>query len=733
MRGGRERCGEERPARALRGAAFLALATLPAWPLLPRAADLTGRADLTAAQDEAVSSSSEYLRQVYTLDYRRQVSLPISFRLGLRYQDDRGSSVAGVEESRIRSRVLAPTASLDYRLESFGLLLSYRLNDEERIDPDTGATLARSIERWAGSVRAQVVEGGDVALAADRLGFSSATRRTIDDRVGLTFRYTTPAFRLQNENRIQRFEDDRTGFTRISMGPRITAAYSRSFGNGWALAAQYLVDYFRTEQEARSSVPVTIPTEILLAGGLYVLDDLPLDTDPMTPEPRLVDRGFDASAGVSLGPVPGTSFHNLAVDLGRVLSADELRVHVRSATGAPVPFGGPVSFAAYSSQDGLRWAAADGPATSFDPDLSAYVVTFAPVAARFFKVVSFGVNTVDTLVTELQCFVHETFQPDETLVSSAVRQGLGLVLSAKPWPRVSLGYSGQLNADALSPYRGERTWSTDTSNALHAQLGPFGPYRLEARQTHTWARQPRGFSQSSLASAALARFQPIARLELGLDARRTEDRVERELPTRLSIRSVTWAASLESRVALYESLSLSASAGVNRQSLAGGGTTDYLIGGLRAEARLRRDLDLRLDVTAQRVFSRRGDTSAQLAFPLLRVTGYELYVAEATYRPSAQLSLMARAGYAVSGATDGIVQVYRASWLPFPGGAVQLAFDYGEEIDPLTGQSFRRASASPRWDVNRHAVLQLSYNMVRGSGALPVRQESVYVTLTLKT
>ncbi len=709
-----------------------ALVLLAACPLAAGATDLTGRADLTGARDDSTGASSEYLRQVYTLDYRRQVTQPFSYRFGLRVQDDRGSSTGAELSGRFESRILAPSASLDYRLPSFGLLLSYRLNDERRLDPRGAEPLDRSIERIAGTVRGQVLDRGDLALAADRLAYASDAVSTTDDRIGLTFRYTTPSFRISNENRIQRFEDARTGFTRISMGPRISSSYTRTFGQGWVLSAQYVLDYFRTEQEARSLSPVTIATEIPVEGGLHALDDLPLDGDPMTPEPRLVDRSFDASAGVSLGP-SGASFHNLAVDLGRVLTAEELRVHVRGGTGAPVPFGGPVTFAAYASQDGLRWAPAGGTTTTFDRDLSAYVVAFAPLGARYFKVVSFGVNGVETVVTELQCFVRETFRPEETLVSSAVRQGLGLVVGARPWPRVSLGFSGQVNADALSPYRGRRSWSTDTSNSLQARLGPYGPHRFEARQSHTWSRRQGGSSQSSLASTVLARYQPIPRLEAGLSARFTEDRAARETPAPVSTRSLTFGGSLEGRAAPWETLSVSAQAGMNRQSLDGGGTTDYLVGGLHGEARPWRDVDVRADATLQRILSRRGDTAAHAAFPILRVVGYELYAGEATYRPSPQLSVSARLGWARSDSAEGLVQVYRTSWLPFPGGTVQLGLDHGEEIDPLSGQSYRRTAANARWDLNRHALLQLSYNAFRGAGALPVRQESLYLTLTLRT
>lgn len=692
-----------------------------------RAGDFSGRADLTYAQDDAAVASSDYLRQVYFLDYRRQFSPVISYRLSLRYQDDRGTTVGPDTRTRLRTRVLAPTGSLDYRQESFGASLSYRRNDESNLDPITGRFAPRVIERYAGMSYLKLFEDADVGLGADRLAYSSADVETTDDRLVASFRYTSESLRIVNDNRLQRFADARAQLARTSVGPRVAAAYSRKLGERYALSAQYVVDYFRTEQEVRTATAGSVATEVQPVAGLYLNDDLPIETPPMAPDPGLVDRGFDASAGVAIGP-DGASFQNLGVDLGRFAALDELRIHVRSGAGAPVPFGGSVSWTAYSSQDGLRWAPIDGALSIFSVGMSAYVVSFPATTARFFKAVNFGVNTVDTVITELQTFVHEAFVPNQPLVSSAVRQGLGVVLSAKPLPQLVLGYSGQLNADAVSSDRSAARWSTDSTHAASATLGPYGPFSFGLGQGFTLARQPFGYMQRSIASTASVRYQPIERFDATVEGRRAEDRVS----SVISVRTVTTGASLTTRIAPYDALQLSAIAGFNRQDIASGGTTDYLTAAGQSLLNLRRDLDLLLEASVQRTLSRTGDTSAQLAVPLIRILTYARYTGEARYHPSSQLALMARLGYSASDATSGLLQNYRASWSPFPGGAVQLAFDYSEEIDPLSGRSLRRIAASPRWIVNRHAVLELSYNVVRGTGSYPVRQQNLYMTFSLK-
>ncbi|HET9551897.1 MAG TPA: hypothetical protein VFP50_02925 [Anaeromyxobacteraceae bacterium] len=727
-RGGASR-GWERGAGRRRQGPVLALAALVALAAAAPAAagDLSGRADLTYAWDDLGATSSDYLRQVYWLDYRRQVSQPITYRLSLRYQDDRGTTEAAGRRTPLRLQALAPTASLDYRLESFGLTASWRRTDERFLDAADDRYHARVIERLGGAVWLAPFPDGDVTVAADRLAFRSAEVDTSDDRLGVTFRYGTGAFRLVDENRLQRFEDGRTGLSRTSMGPRLTVGYGRTFGEAGSLSAQYLLDWFRNEQEVRTGAAASVAVEVQPAAGLYAQDDLPIDTAPLPPLPALVDRVFDAPAGVSLGP-GGVSFQNLGLDLGRFEAVDELRVHVRGAGGAPVPFGGSITWSAYTSQDGLRWAPVDGVTALFTEGMSAWQVTFPPVSARFVKVVNFGVNTVETQVTELQAFVHEAFQPGAPRRSSSLRQGLGLSLASRPWRLVQLAVTARANADAVTPPGAARRWTSDLSALASASAGPFGPFLLGAAQGVTTARQPFGFSQTSVTSAASVRWQPLERLTAVAEGRRAEDRIR----AILDVRTVTTGASLSSGLGLLEALRASVQAGFNRQEIEGGGVTWYLTASGQLAAALRRDLDLVLDANAQRTLARRGDTSAQLEVPLIRILVYERYTAEARWHPGPQLALVARIGWSAAEAQGGLLQSYRASWAPFPGGAVQLAFDYAEEVDPLTGRSLRRLAASPRWTINRHASLELDYNMVRGTGSLPVRQQNLFLTFSLR-
>ncbi len=720
-------------AAPLRGFAAILVALVAA---RASAADLSGRADLSYADTESTQSASEYLRQVYLLEYRRQMSQPTSYRLALRYQDDRGTSLLPEGPSRLRSRILEPSGTIDHRLDGFGMSAQYRRNHEDSFE--RGTAVSRTIARYGAKTFVRPFEDAEVNLGLDRLAFDATQVDTRDDRLSLGFRYSGEELRFSNENRLQFFEDARAKLSRLSMGPRITTSYIRNASDAYSLSATYVIDYFRTEQRTGAD---TVLSELQPVAGLYANDDLPFDTDPMPSTPGLIDRVFDVSAGISLGP-SAASFENIAIDMGRFATVEELRIHVRGSDGAPVPFGGPILWTIYASADGVRWAAIPGAIKRFDPSMSAWTFTqlctdnasteTCPAGrptARFFKAVNFGVNTIETFVTEVQAFEGETIRPNELRVSSVLRQGLVIVAGARPWPRLSLAYSASGNADAMSAYGSGRRWSSDVSSNLEARLGPFRGFVFGGAQSVRYARQALGGTQGSNGLAASVTYIPIERFETQIDARRTDDRVE--TPSAVT-RATTSRVSLASRMEIYPSVRLNASGGLSVQDIVGGAVSQYATAEGALSMDLHRDLRFGLGASVQRRVEKRGETSQQLPLGIVQFATYAVYTAEGEYRASAQLRLLARLGYAIGESEKGLVQTYRAAWSPFPEGAVQLALDYVEDIDPLTGRALRRIAASPYWAVNRHTVLQLSYNKVRGRSGEPVRQENLYLTLSVR-
>jgi hypothetical protein len=197
------------------------------------------------------------------------------------------------------------------------------------------------------------------------------------------------------------------------------------------------------------------------------------------------------------------------------------------------------------------------------------------------------------------------------------------------------------------------------------------------------------------------------------------------------VRAWSTGINLGSRAVLLDTLRASLTGGLARQQIASGGSSDYLSATGAVSARPLELLDVNLLLSAQRTYASAGDLSAQTSTPQLRIAQYQRYQLEAVLHPGEQAALSARLNWTSTPTQSGLAQSFSFNWNPFPGGAVLLAFDYNEEIDPLSGQHFRRASATPRWTVNRHAYLELAYNYVRATGQSDSRSQNLYLTLSV--
>src|SRR5262249_50574016 len=140
----------------------------------------------------------------------------------------------------------------------------------------------------------------------------------------------------------------------------------------------------------------SVPTQVTIPSAAVSHDETPADSRDVPPlfSPSLTDANFAASAGVSLRP-DGLSFQNIFVDLGRFAALDEFRVFVRDSGGNFVKTGGLIEWTVYTSINNLDWTPIPGSTTTgFITTQSAYDVNFPQTAARYFKFVSFGTNSI---------------------------------------------------------------------------------------------------------------------------------------------------------------------------------------------------------------------------------------------------------------------------------------------------------------------------------------------------
>jgi hypothetical protein len=729
MRSRREREGRLRAQwREMKRAAAIAvlLAVVCGVPVAARGAgDLVGRAEFTLGMDENLAASDQYFRQVYFLQWRRQVTDALALRLAIRYQEDIGTYALDGVSSPLHTRQLAPSAMLDYRVDPFSLLLGWDRTDGSFLDSSTNLFVPQGFQRFNAQLWYRPGPWFQAWWSGNRLSSTAGASDTLDYRTSLGMIWTEGDFRLENNNRLARYESTATGIARTSLVPGLTFLFSKSQGTLYSLSARYSIEYYWQQQQTLGFALAAVPSEVQPIAGLYVVNPIPIDTTatPMVSEPRLIDGVIDVSAGFTLGP-GGSSFQNFGVDMGRVITLDQLRLVVRGNEGQPVPFGGPVSWSAYVSQDGHRWIPVDGALYAFDRALSTYIVDFLPTVGRYFKIVNFGVNTVETLVTEIETFVQAGVRPAQTQTSHAVRQTLGLQGAWRPAWFLLLTYAGQFDLNAFSGYGGSPYWLNDASNGLTLKVGPFAGFTLSLTQNMVRNVQAAGFLQSSYLSMGAVDYQPFPGLLARLQAQYAIDQVA---GSETSTPSVGFSGSAYP----YDSMSFTAAFLASRQQILGGGVTDYVTGSAFGRLDLLRNLEFRAELAMQRTVQTRGDVSVQEEVPLFRVLNYQRSLAFLRFRPSDQLDLTAGLGYSASSGGGGLTQSYRVLWFPFPGGAIQMNLEYREEIDSFSGRSYRQFVFNPIWRVNRFAQLQLSYNVISGTGAIPMWQQSLFAMLSL--
>ncbi len=686
------------------------------------AGNLMLQADLTGEQDTSYGSKQRFLRQSYWAQYLQAVTAPLSYQLSLRYQEDRGELTTLGTTSDFRAGMLTPVADLAYKRDDFGLALRYELNHGTQRTPAglglAPVTVTNDIARYAANAFAKFSSDFEANLYADRTTYSSLGIDTNTDNAGLALRFERGAFRMAEETRATRYEDGGSGATRLSYGPRLTLDYTRPIGDGYLLAGRYALDYERTEQEVIGGAAVAVPVEFTPVAGLYAVSPVPLD-GALDPMPALVDGSFGASTGISLGP-DGQSFNNFGVDMGRVMQLDTFRISVRTAAGVTVPTSGPITWSVYTSEDGSHWGQIGGATSSFDPGLSAYVVQFPQSTSRYFKVVNFGVNTIETFVTEIEVFDTQLANPHQTLVASRIVHSFGLSGSAR-FGLLRLSYFGNANVVGLTGYGSPAEWSNDLMNTASVIAGPFGHLTLRVTGTLISASQPAGTSYSTQLGSAKLSYSPIDRLEGSFEGFRVLTRVA-------PVTSLTTGATLSASAQILNALSFEAIAGLSQSDLNTGGVTDVRSGSATLTARPYRWVTVIGSAAVQRTASQ-GNVSAQQASPLLRVVPYERYTAEIVVQPSFQLIMRVIGGYTSSGDVSGPVENIRVTWIPLQRAALQVNFEYTEDLDPFTGDRIRRFTANPVWAINRFCSLQFYYAVQRGgSGPQPVDATNMFVT-----
>ena len=688
-----------------------------------RADSFMPRAVISWQSFEAGALSTSGLRQTYDLQLEKSLSAPATLRLFFRGEDYGGTSEQGEAAVESESRRLQPGVDFRYQLPQLLFQTTYSsvLAESESAAVGTSSDLERFFSRL--SWTPEKLPAVNVYVARNRLSDIAGRADTVEQMGFASLDYNwTENLQVSVTERYSTLDDGRAGFTRRNLSHQAYVNYDQvNLGGKLTTSASATALFSRFDDRAAGG-PVLVPTPVPVRQALHAIDDTPLDgrDHPLIPFPALIDNNQDQAAGISLGP-DSSSFQNIALDLGRFAEIDEIRVLVRDAEGNRVRTGGTIQWDVYTSDDAVLWRlSSSGITSSFDPAESEYSIRFALTTTRWIKLVTFGVNALETYITEIEAFFHTELinmrQTDARFYNAAT------TLSARPSRWVTLSYGGLFNAFSQDFTDRPRLSSTDWDHNALIQIDPNRHASVAGRYRTRIFDSSNGPVQSFDSWAGIVRILPLSSVDLSLEVSgQTEDIQD--------VVARTHGLVFHAFARILPSLDLAIELGEQSQDRAGeefNGFERRYVSAL-TNMQLFRSVRFLFAGVAERT-SRPGENGL-----MLPPEQNDRWFSEVQWRPGQPLALSARLGWVSGRTTSGYTQRYGVEWYPFAQGTVSLGARYDQDIDPNADRKSSQLIFTPRWTMNNHAMFDLSYIRVLTSFATEeFETESFNATMTLR-
>ena len=674
--------------------------------------------------------SARGFHQIYDVDYQRNVADPLNLRLSFRGDGSEGNQEFSTFQTKNSIWQLRPLAELSYFLPTFHLLGRYELLDTKSTFDEL--EFRRKTERIYTTVGWTPEELPSLSLLGER-------RTLIDKSAGLdqkediafeTLQYQWRGLTVAQTARYSDFQPGTINFDRKTVDLQGQLRVENSIREGLvSFSGGAVGGVSRIDETGGPGTTFNVPTQVTPTATLSSRDDTPLDSrdNPMVSAPLLNDGDLKTSAGIVVGGPQALAYHNLAADMGRIVGLDTIRVYVRDSTGSLVPLGGLLRWDVYTSADGIDWRPLKTGAQSlFIGALSAYEVTFDKTTARYFKVVSFGTNSLEAFVTEVQAFFHTEFSQTQARRTDLKFVTADLNVSVRPSPWLTLHYSGLLNDfHTTQPDRPDFN-SRDTDHLASVEIAPSQPWTLTARYENRTFESEGTAKQTTESLWGIAQYSANRNWTTSIEANRVDEKgiVEFQSDT----------LRLHEYLRLYRTIELSLDGGVGRDQFRLLDLSDQRVF-VNAVSYIQLTPAIRLTLAANYQKTKFSGTGA-LDLPSFESTDGRYY-GEIFYRPSPQLLLSGRYGYVTSQFFSGTTKAYRVEWYPFARGTVGIGTIFDEDIETNgTYRRFRRIQILPTWAVNRHLTVNVNYNYLTllESGIVSSPTESkarqFYVTVT---
>ncbi len=695
--------------------------------------DLTGRAILGYTFFGDPSFSTDGFNQLYEVGYQRQVSEPLRFRLFFRGLGNRGMQDFAGSQTQSSYWQLQPLAEVYYILPFFSIVGRYDYSTElshygdqpqsTRMDQRAFETL-----NWAPEALPSVLLHGEQYRDTE----SSASIDEAQSLVSAAVSYGWRGLTIGGYGLYRVLDLYETGFHGTEADAQALGKYERTFFDGRAsVNANATVGIQRLEQASGSVSGASVPNQATISSAAYAYDETPLDSRDATgvPAPALLDGDVRASAGISLGP-DGSSFQNLTLDMARYLVLDTFRVFVRDRTGEPVPIGGLVSWDVYVTDNGLDWRLVGSADSRFIASLSAYEITFPETRSRYFKLVSFGISTLATYVTEAQAFFHTALAANTTRETDVHFLSAMVSASGTPATWLNLSYNGVFNDYKTTNPDSSQFSSVDNDQLLSADFMPSQAFDLTVRAENRTVSPSEGAKQTYQTYTGIFTYRYNPNLVTTIEA----DRVHQTGENPGDVVTTTLRASEYLR--LLPTVYFQLDGGVANQ--------DQDFGNLSSKA-VFFDGTGSIQLTQSWLLQLNANYSkTHYEGPLASVTGgldqiASRYYLQLQYRPSGAVNLMGRFGVTTVNGTRFQIRGGQLWWYPLAGGTVGIGTIYSEDADVNAEfRRFRTLQVTPSWILNPHAVLNLNYNLLQlhqsltpTSPGTDTTARQFYVTLTL--
>ncbi len=646
--------------------------------------------------------------QLYDAKFDREVSETLRFHLFFRAQGSNSSYQLPLYTQKTSFWRLQPSGEIDYVLPYLQAIGTYDLYDTtSRLQDVKFEQLFQRITEnvmWAPerapslTVQAQQVDNREPSVGIDQT----------ENSLYQALNYRWKGLSLGEAVYLDDFRLNQPDFTRKTADVQGLFNYQGATADGrYSALVNGLVGWSRI-QESAGAQGARAPQIVAIASASYAHDETPADARDARPvaNPVLIDNNLSRSSGIALGP-NGSSFQNIALDMGRFVELDTIRVYVRDESGNPIQFGGLVSWDVYTSGEGLDWLPVIGGdiTVTFIASLSAYEIAFPKTTSRYFKIVSFGTNTIGTSVTELQAFFHVTLGASQDRETRLRFVSASAQLSGTPVNWLNLSYYGIFNDYNVAAGGAPEYATLDNDQYISALFGPSSPLNLTVRYERRRA-QSVDFEERFEGAWAIAQYAYNANLITSVEAARTTDTNSLEITSDI-LRFHEYAR-------FFPSLDLTVDLGTSSSSFPRQGTstkTRFL--NAYSNAQLTEALHLTLSANLQTL----RNQGALLPATTLK---YLSYYGELYFRPGPQLYVTARFGRVTGQELSTTARRFRVEWYPFAGGTIGIGTIYDEDVDIDGGmRKFRRLQLLPQWMINPNVSLSINYNLLNLGGTGP--------------